>query len=123
MSMLIFFLILVTVGLNAAAQLLLKQGMETIGEFAFNISNVWPITVKVLLNAYVMGGLFIYLVSVVTWLMVLSRAEVSLAYPVTSLGYVITAIAAAFLLHEQISIMRILGIVVIMTGVYLVTRS
>lgn len=116
-------LILFSVLLNSAAQLLLKGGMETIGRFDFSLSNLLPISIKIAMNPGIVGGLFIYVVSVIIWLMVLSRVDVSFAYPMTSIGYIVTAIAGYFLFHENLSLTRIIGIIVIIAGVYLVTRS
>lgn len=115
-------LILLAVCMNAAAQLLLKEGMNRIGEFAFSWSNIVPIMLKVAYSPLIILGLFIYVFSVSVWLLVLSRVDASIAYPMTSLGYIVTAIAAYFMLHEQLSITQMLGIVVIIIGVYLITQ-
>jgi len=89
-------LILLGVLLNACAQLVLKQGMRNIGHFAFSIQNILPIGVKVALNPFVMIGILCYVVSVIVWLMVLSRVDVSYAYPLLSVGYIVTALQEAF---------------------------
>jgi drug/metabolite transporter (DMT)-like permease len=109
--------------LNAAAQLLLKSGMDKIGAFAFSWNNVIPIAWQVAINPYIITGLCCYVMSVVVWLLALSRLEVSIAYPLLSLGYIVNAIAAYYLLHENLSMTRITGIVVILIGVYLVAKS
>jgi len=116
-------LIILGVMLNAAAQLVLKQGMRTIGHFAFSLKNLWPISVKVALNPFVMTGLACYAVSVVVWLLVLSRVEVSFAYPLLSIGYIVAAFAGWTFFGEAVGIERWLGILIICLGVYLVTRS
>jgi drug/metabolite transporter (DMT)-like permease len=97
--------------------------MDRIGYFAFNWNNVIPIAMKVAFNPFIVIGLSCYVFSVVAWLMGLSRVEVSIAYPVLSLGYIMTALAAYWLLHENLSLTRMLGIVVILIGVFLITRS
>lgn len=116
-------LILLGVLLNAAAQIVLKQGMRTIGHFSFSFKNLWPISVKAALNPHIMAGLLCYAVSVVVWLMVLSRVEVSFAYPLLSIGYIVAAFAGWTLFGEAVGPERWLGIIVICLGVYLVTRS
>jgi drug/metabolite transporter (DMT)-like permease len=116
-------LILCGVLLNAAAQLLLKEGMNRIGHFAFTWANVWPIGLQVIASPFVIIGLGCYVVSVVVWLLALSRADVSYAYPMLSIGYIVTAITASLFLHETLSPQRIIGIVIIMLGVYLITRT
>ena len=116
-------LILLCVVLNTAAQVLLKMGVNSIGHFEFQWGNAWPIGLKILQNPLLMGGLSLYGFSVVFWIMTLSRVDVSYAYPLSSLGYVFTAIVGYWLLGEHISFSRIVGICVILGGVYLVSRS
>ena len=119
----IFLLIFLGVFLNAAAQLLLKAGMGQIGHFEFSLANIIPIGFKVAFCPPIVMGIFFYVFSVLVWLLVLSRVQVSYAYPMLSIGYVINALAAFFLLGEDLSLLRMTGIFIIMTGVYLVARS
>jgi multidrug transporter EmrE-like cation transporter len=119
----VFPLILLGVILNTGAQLLLKAGMNRIGHFEFALSKLFSISLQVAMNPYILMGLLGYVVSVVIWLLVLSRVDVSFAYPMISLGYVLNAVTAYYLFEESLSITRILGIVVILCGVYLVARS
>lgn len=116
-------LILLGVLLNATAQLCLKQGMRQVGHFVFSLNNLAPIGFKVALNPFVFAGLTCYVVSVVVWLLALSRVEVSYAYPLLSVGYVVTAFAGQLFFGEALGPMRWAGILVICLGVYLVTRS
>jgi multidrug transporter EmrE-like cation transporter len=118
-----FLLIIIGVLLNASAQLLLKAGMSQIGHFDFNWANIIPIGLKVVVNPPVIAGLFAYVVSVVVWLLVLSRVQVSYAYPMLSIGYIVNAFAAYYLFGESVSIMRMTGIFVIISGVFLVSQS
>lgn len=119
----ILFLIFAGVLLNATAQLLLKQGMNRIGQFEFTLQNILPIGYAVATNPFILAGLISYVVSVVIWLLALSRVDVSYAYPMLSVGYIITAIAAYFWLNEPLTLTRISGILVIILGVYLITRT
>ncbi len=109
--------------LNAVAQLLLKEGMRRIGYFAFHWDNIIPIGLRVAANPFVIGGLVIYVVSFVVWLLVLSRVAVSFAYPMLSLGYIFNAVAAYYLFNENVSLTRFAGICVIVLGTYLITRT
>ncbi len=116
-------LILLGVILNAAAQLFLKEGMLRIGHFEFVWSNIVPIGLQAAANVFILGGLFCYVVSVGVWLLVLSRVEVSFAYPMLSVGYILNAVAGYYLFQENLSPARIAGILIICVGVYLITRS
>src|SRR5579883_757744 len=123
LAMMIAALILAGVLLNAGAQLLLKAGMSQIGHFEFTLANAMPIGVKILGNPPIVMGLTLYVISVGLWLLVLSRVPVSMAYPMVSLGYVVTAIAAYYLFGEPLTSMRLLGIFIIIGGVYLVAQN
>lgn len=119
----ILLLILLGVLLNAAAQLLLKAGMTQIGHFEFSAANVLPISLKVMGNMPIVTGLCAYVVSVAVWLLVLSRVQVSYAYPMLSIGYIVNAIAAYYFFGEDLSLLRIMGILIIVAGVYLISQS
>lgn len=123
MTALSFALVLTGVLLNAAAQLLLKAGTNTIGHFDFSLGNAWPIGLRVAQSPHIIGGLACYVVSVVVWILALSRVQVSVAYPMLSLGYVVNAVAAYYLFGEDVNAMRMSGILVIIVGVVLVARS
>lgn len=116
-------IILLGVLLNAVAQLALKQGMRQIGEFEFALANALPIGWQVGTNPYVAFGLACYVFSVGIWILVLSRVEVSLAYPMLSVGYVVNALAAWWLFGENLTPTRIAGIAVICFGVWLLSRN
>jgi multidrug transporter EmrE-like cation transporter len=116
-------LILLGVLLNAGAQLLIKEGMRRIGYFEFAWVNVMPIGLQVAANPFILAGLVSYVISVGVWILVLSRVEVSYAYPMLSVGYIVNAVAAYYLFQEQLSLPRVTGILIIVAGVYLITRS
>lgn len=118
-----FSLILTGVLLNAAAQLLLKAGTNAIGHFEFQWRNIVPIGWQVATEPHILGGLACYGISVVVWIMALSRVPVSMAYPMLSIGYVVNAVAAYWLLGESLSALRVAGIFVVILGVFLIARS
>ena len=109
--------------LNAAAQLLLKAGTLRLGVVSLVpetlLSTLWQLGT----NLPIIGGLCLYGISVITWIAGLSRIDVSIAYPLLSLGYVVNAIAAYLLFGEIISWQRALGIGIILIGVYILARS
>jgi multidrug transporter EmrE-like cation transporter len=109
--------------LNATAQLLLKAGTTSIGAFAFTLDNVVPVGLRLAKSPPILGGLCCYVVSVVVWILALSRVPVSVAYPMLSVGYVVNALAAWYLFGESITAQKLVGIAFIIAGVYLVARS
>lgn len=112
-------LIVFGVMLNAAAQLALKQGMRNIGYFDFRLESCGRVIIAVATSPYVLGGLTCYVISVAVWLLVLSRVEVSYAYPLLSIGYIVTAVAGLLFFNESMNITRWAGIMVICLGVLL----
>ncbi len=118
-----FSLILLGVLLNAFAQLLLKAGVRQIGHFDFTLANAWPVGASLATNLPIIGGLSCYVISVVVWILALSRVEVSVAYPMLSIGYVVNAALAWFLFNEAVGPQRLIGIAVIIIGVVIVARS
>ncbi|HEV7799441.1 MAG TPA: SMR family transporter [Burkholderiales bacterium] len=117
-----FALILTGVLLNAAAQLLLKAGANRVGPIG--LDGLSFSTVQALaFSGPIVAGLACYVVSVVVWIVALSRVEVSIAYPMLSIGYVVNAVAAWMLFGEALSPMRFAGIAVIIFGVFLLAAS
>ena len=112
MSLASFAIVLVGVLLNAAAQLLLKAG-----------TNAMPLGLRLAIEPHILGGLACYGISVVVWVIALSRVPVSIAYPMLSIGYVVNAVAAWYLLGEALTPLRLTGIGIIIAGVFLVARS
>jgi multidrug transporter EmrE-like cation transporter len=116
-------LILTGVLLNAGAQLLLKAGTNAIGHFEFSTSAILPVGMRVASSPPILGGLACYAVSVVVWILALSRVPVSQAYPMLSIGYVVNAVAAWWLFGESLAPGKIGGIALIIVGVVLVGRA
>ena len=123
MTAISFSLLMFGVLLNAIAQLLLKAGTNSVGAFAFSLDNVVPVGWKLATEPHIAGGLGCYVISVMVWIMGLSRVEVSIAYPMLSVGYVINALAAWYLFGEAVTPIRLAGIGVIILGVGMVARS
>jgi multidrug transporter EmrE-like cation transporter len=116
-------LVLAGVLLNAAAQLLLKAGTNAVGHFEFSSANILPVGLRLALEPHILGGVTCYVVSLVVWIMALSRVEVSIAYPMLSIGYVVNALAAWYLFGEPLTAFKLTGIGFIVVGVFLVARS
>ncbi|MEO5700268.1 MAG: EamA family transporter [Casimicrobiaceae bacterium] len=115
--------LMIGVLLNAAAQLLLKAGTNATGVLSFTDSAPLDLAWKMATQIHFVLGIACYAVSVVVWIFGLSRVPVSVAYPLLSVGYVVNAIAAHYLLGEAVTLSRWLGIGLIIAGVYLVARS
>ena len=123
MNAISFSLLMTGVLLNAGAQLLLKAGTNSVGVFEFSRDNIVPVGWRLATEPHIVGGIGCYVISVVVWILALSRVEVSIAYPMLSIGYVINALAAWYLFGEAVTIARLAGIGIIIIGVYVVARS
>ncbi|QXE20576.1 SMR family transporter [Clostridium sp. 001] len=115
-------LILISVFLGAIGQVLVKYGVVNLN-LNFTIKYLIPSILSILKNLPVMLGIISYGLSFLLWIKVLSKVELSYAYPMVSLGYIITMVFSYFMFKENISFIRILGVAFIMLGVILVSRS
>jgi multidrug transporter EmrE-like cation transporter len=122
-NLLTFLLILAGVLLNAAAQLLLKAGTNAVGEIGFVPGQMLTLFATVAVQPFILAGLTCYVVSVGIWIVALSRVDVTIAYPMLSIGYVVNAVAARYLFGEALTFTRLLGIGVIILGVVIISRS
>jgi len=116
-------LVLTGVLLNAVAQLLLKAGAGSLAGVELRLGNAVAIAARLVWNPPILAGLLCYAISVVVWILALARVEVSVAYPMLSVGYVVNALAAWWLFGENLNATRMVGIGVILVGVWLVARS
>jgi multidrug transporter EmrE-like cation transporter len=123
MNLVSFTLIMIGVMLNAASQILLKAGTNAIGHFEFSAANILPIGWKLVTEWHILMALTFYVISVVIWILALSRVQVSIAYPMISLGYVVGAVAAWWLFDEALNPAKLVGIGVIILGVVIISRG
>ncbi|MFJ2988811.1 EamA family transporter [Collimonas sp. NPDC087041] len=123
MNITTFAFILAGVCLNAVAQLLLKAGTNAVGAIHLTSQNWFATGLKLATQLPILGGLTCYVISVGVWIIGLSRVDVTIAYPMLSMGYIISAVGAWYFLGEAISAQRLLAIGIIIVGVVLLTRS
>ena len=114
-----YIYILLTVLLNASAQLVLKKGTEVAAEK----SNLVNYIISNISNIYYITGFLLYGISVLLWIYVLSKVEVSFAYPFLSIGYIVTTLGGYFYFNEQLNLIKIIGILIICIGVIVLSKS
>ena len=114
-------LILISVLLNCAAQLCIRKGMLIIGEV--EMSSIVRSLGVMITNLWLWGAMISYAVSILLWIVVLSKVEVSFAYPFLSIGYVVAVLVGYYFFGESLSLIRVAGIIIICVGVYLISRS
>ena len=114
--------ILFTVLTNAAAQVMLKQGMLAIGS-SLDAAALIPRLFQTVFSPWVFAGLVMFVISMASHLFVLSKVDLSFAYPFLSLAYVVVAFVAWFLFKEEIGAYKIAGIAFICIGTILIAQS
>jgi drug/metabolite transporter (DMT)-like permease len=115
--------ILFTVLTNAAAQLMLKHGMMQLGPLSFAGANPAVKVLQIVFSPWVFLGLSTFVISMASHLYVLSKVELSFAYPFLSLAYVAVAVFAYFVFREDLNALRIAGIGFICIGTVLIAQS
>ena len=118
-------LILLSVALAAVAQLTLKAGMNEVNDalspqsFSLNGASIKALAAQ----PFIWGGLLLFGISALVWLVVLSRASLSFAYPFASITYILILLFDHFVLDEQVPALRWAGVALIATGIFLVSRT
>jgi drug/metabolite transporter (DMT)-like permease len=119
-----FLAILASVGLAAVAQIVLKAGVSSAAVSTAMLSGSrWSVATAMASSPMVWLGMGMYVGGALVWLVVLTRVEVSLAYPFVAMGFVLTMILGWLLQGDSIGLMRICGTLLIAAGVVLVARS
>ena len=118
-----FALVMTGVLLNAIAQLALKASVSDTGIINLDMQSLLSSAGSLASNWWLWLGLFCYAISVVVWILALSRVDVSIAYPMLSIGYIVNAVAASYLFNEPMGIGKVIGIGIIIVGVYVLARS
>lgn len=121
MSWTLICLIVLSVALSSGSQLILKQGMTSPSVHeSLQGGGVLDVLLVIATSPAILAGLFCFGLSVVIWLFVLSKVPVSTAYPFVALGITTTVLGGRFLFGEPLSLLKIIGVVVILLGIVLV---
>lgn len=124
MNFKIFLLIIGSVTLSALAQILLKMGMSSVSVQHSTSFENWLATLGVAaVNLQVVAGLALYALGAVVWLLVLAKVDVSFAYPFVGLGFILTMLLGWWWLNEPVGLARLIGTLMVASGVFLVSRS
>lgn len=117
-------LIFFNVMIGSVGQLLFKTGMTQIGRIgAGEISRPLTMLAAVFTNPFILAALPLYAGALIMWLIVLSRLQLSFAYPFLAMSYVINALLAQAIMGEHIPMLRWVAIGLICGGVILITRT
>ena len=111
---------LISIILGAVAQYFFKTGVTVISEKTNG--GIGEVIKSGITNLHLWSGMFCYGFSLLLWFYVLSRMELSRAYPLVSIGYIFTLFLGYFFLNEALSVTKVAGIVLIVLGVIFLSR-
>ncbi len=117
------WMILASALLNAAAQVFLKLGVQQVGNCAFSSAFYLQMGLHFFKNPFIFMGVGCYGISLLCWLRALFEVDLSYGVPLLSLSYVLTALAGVLFFQETLGVPRILGIGLILGGIYLVAKT
>ena len=123
MNLITFIIALASTSLNALAQIALRKTMLTLGQMPSELSGYFNLALNLISNIWFMLGMGCYVISIGLWMVVLGKVEVSLAYPLLSVGYILTAVIGYFFMGENVNLIRIIGLTFICVGIIIISRS
>lgn len=118
-----FILIMISTLLGSIGQICLKKGMSVVNTTNLNIINLIEVIIKSFFKPFIIIGIVLYVFSLSIWLVILSRVELSYARPLVGVGYVVVVIFSWIFLQEKFSFIRLVGVLLITSGVYFVQIS
>lgn len=118
-----WFLIFASVLLGALGQVSMKKGMSHLGSVSLKFSTFFASLTQMITTPFVLLGIFLYAVGTIFWLTLLSKWELSYAYPMISISYILVLLFSWIFFQEKFGFVRIFGVLLICSGVILVSRS
>lgn len=114
-----FLLMLLQTSMLVGGQVLLKLGMQDMGEFLWT----WDyILHNVLLNGWLLLGVLLLIAANVFWLWLLKMYPFSIIYPLTSIGFVFGMLCSVLIFHEPVHAMQWVGVILVMAGCYFIAK-
>ncbi|PTV77480.1 DMT family transporter [Agrobacterium pusense] len=123
MNITVFLMAIFSISLNALAQIALRKTMLAVGMPGAGGQPILAYLFNLALTPWFLAGMSCYALSIGVWMLVLGKLEVSLAYPLLSIGYIIAAVIGYFYLGESVGVMRIAGIALICAGIVVLARG
>jgi len=111
-----YILLIINIILMSIGQLLFKQSANF-----FNSNENLSLFFKYFLNPWFYGAVFSFAISTFFWVKILTQMKISVAYPILSISYILTAVGAYYIFGERLILQNLIGIFLIMVGVSLVS--
>jgi multidrug transporter EmrE-like cation transporter len=118
-----FLMALTVVLLGATGQVLMKFGAQKLGQVPLSSQGVIDALIKIVFIPQIPIGLFLWAMAAFLWLGVLTRVELSYAYPIFSLSFVLIALASWLIFKETLTFWRVAGILIICLGITVMYRT
>jgi len=118
-----FLLLLLAISLSVTGEFLLKAGMNQVGVLSLTPKDFVSGLLRAFSNPRILAGFVLIFAGSLIWLAVLSRVDLSWAYPMLSLGYLFVVLTSWFFLGEAFSLLRVMGTVFVCLGVFFIFRS
>ncbi len=112
-----------TTFLVTSGQVLWKIGLEKIGGFYIAEKSILENFVTIISNGWIFSGFVVYAIATGFFMWLLSKFEISLVIPISSVAFIYSLMAGYWIFHETISPLRIVGVLCIVFGVFLVVRN
>ena len=120
----VLLILIIALILEAVGVVFLSAGLKEIGEVkSINVPEIGRLVRRGATNPKLLLGVLLETIFFAFLLVLLKRNDVSLIWPLTSLGFVLTALSARFILHEQVTATRWCGVLLIVAGAALVSWS
>ena|ERR1043166_4204906 len=120
----VIIVLLIALVFEAVGVVFLSAGLKEIGEArTFQAAEISGLVRRGATNPKILLGVLLETIFFLFLLALLKRNDVSFIWPLTSLGFVLTALSARFILHERVTPARWIGVLLIMTGAALVSWS
>ena len=108
---------------TVASQLLFKMGMLSFKSVDFSVWNICLIIKHVFTSPFLLSGLFLYAMSFLLWLFILAKVKLSVAYPITSLNFVLVLLLSYYFFGEKLTMAQYFGVVLIIFGVWILFKA
>lgn len=119
-----YLIILIPILTATTAQILFKKGISEFGNLEFSVSGVFNLIPRILQSPWLLTGMFLFGISFLVYLFVISKLQLSVAYPIiTSAGVILISLIAWVFFKEALSVLQIVGIAVIVFGIFLLTTK
>lgn len=114
-------LLVISILTTASAQLCFKKGVLKLGELSFSFSGILSLIPKIMQNIWLVLGIFLFGISFLLWLFILSKLKLNIAYPIAvSVEVSLASLGAWIFFHEYLSLIQIIGIIIVIIGIFFI---